>query len=91
MTTELNNLDREDTILLLHIHNFYLIFFSKVRNGRKSSDMSSDFCSRLRGPSGYTTSPLKTGLKFCEMAGRTETQLRRQMDGDDESHSPNDG
>lgn len=39
--------------------NFYLIFFNKVRKGRKSSDMSSDFWSRSRGPSEYTTSPLK--------------------------------
>lgn len=53
--------------------------------------MSSDFCSRLRGPSGYTTSPLKMDLKFYEMAGGSKTQLRRQKDRDDESHSPNDG
>lgn len=42
----------------------YLIFFNKVRKGRKSSDMSSDFRSRLRGPSEYTTSPLKERFKI---------------------------
>lgn len=62
-----------------------LIFFNKVRKGRKSSDMSSDFWSRSRGPSEYTISPLKKkqfkslsegrrDLKKKELGGR----MRRQ-------------
>lgn len=43
---------------LENTEHLYLIFFSNVRKGRKSSDMSSGLFSRLRGPSGYTTSPL---------------------------------